>query len=299
MRYNVVEKNGFTTFYREAGDPNKPVFLLLHGFPSASHYFRKLMPILAKHFHVIAPDLPGFGQTIEPDSFIYSFDNLVNFIEAFTEELDLKHFYLYVFDYSVPIGFEFATRHPDAINGIVVQNGTIYVEGLGELFTELKDYWANPTPAKRRRYENAYSDGIIRHYYEIGEKPGSISPDGWALDEFYSLRHSNFAHAQNDLIFDFRSNLMNYQRMQDYVRHYQPRVLAIFGKNDPAYTMPGAYALAKDDKNAQVFPIDGGHFALEAHSPEIGEIIIREFVSPEAGDAVHRTALALGEAAES
>lgn len=275
MKYQTIEIDGLNVFYREAGKSSKPNFLLLHGFPTASHYFRNLMPYLENHFHLIAPDLVGFGQTESPDhtKFTYTFENLTNVVDQFIKKLNLQKFYLYVFDYGAPIGFELACRHPESILGIVSQNGNIYQEGLGKKWEGRKEYWNHPTEALREQYKSAFAPKTIINQYTFGEKPDSIGPDGYTLDIHYSER-PGYDEYQSDLIFDYQNNVKNYPRYQQYIKDYQPEIIAAWGKNDPSFIYPGAQAFAKDDPNTQVELLDASHFALESQWQKIGQLIL-------------------------
>ncbi|CAJ1188282.1 Haloalkane dehalogenase [Companilactobacillus paralimentarius] len=278
MKYSTVKVNGLNVFYRESGDSSKPAFLLLHGFPTASHMFRNLMPMLENDFHVIAPDFIGFGQSDAPlhTDFEYTFENLTNYVEGFIKEMQLDKFFMYVFDYGAPIGFELAARHPEKILGIVSQNGNIYQEGLGSKWAGRQSYWDNPTPELRESYKSAFKPETIMGQYMGGEKPGSISPDGYTLDIHYT-ELPDYAERQSDLIFDYQNNVKNYPRFQKYIRDYQPEILAAWGKNDPSFVYQGAEAFKKDDANVEVHLLDGGHFVLESHWQEIGKLILNKW----------------------
>jgi pimeloyl-ACP methyl ester carboxylesterase len=275
MKYSSINVSGLNVFYRESGDSNKPVFLLLHGFPSASHMFRNLIPILERDFHVIAPDFIGFGQSDAPvhTEFEYTFDNLTHYVDEFLNLLNIKKMYLYVFDYGAPIGFRIAAKYPDRILGIVSQNGNIYQEGLGPKWEERKLYWNNPTPELRKSYQNAFAPQTIIGQYTTGEKSGTISPDGYTLDIHYT-ELPDYAERQSDLIFDYQNNVKLYPEFQKYIREYRPEIIAAWGKNDPSFIYPGAESFLKDDPNTEVHLLDGGHFVLESHYEEIGQFIL-------------------------
>lgn len=278
MQFTTIKVNQLDMFYRESGSTDKPVFLLLHGFPTASHMFRNLMPLLENDFHVIAPDFIGFGQSAAPEhtKFEYTFENLTNYVESFLAVLNIGKFYMYVFDYGAPIGFELAARHPDNILGIVSQNGNIYQEGLGAKWQGRQEYWQHPTAELRKSYQSAFKPETIIGQYTNGEKPGSISPDGYTLDIHYT-ETPDYAERQSDLIFDYQNNVRNYPRFQKYVRDYQPELIAAWGKNDPSFIYQGAEAFKKDDQNAEVHLLDGGHFVLESQWQEIGRMILDRF----------------------
>ncbi|EKQ54386.1 MULTISPECIES: alpha/beta hydrolase [unclassified Clostridium] len=273
--YHSIEVENLSVFYRKAGDPNKPVILLLHGFPSASHMFRKLIPILENEYHVIAPDYPGFGNTSSPDrsEFTYTFDNITKVIEAFVELLGLTKYSLYVFDYGAPIGFRLAMHHPERVTAIISQNGNVYHEGLGEKWAAREEYWHNPTKEKRESYRVAFAQDTIIHQYIDGTQSNKVSPDGYTLDIAYMSRPEN-DEKQLDLIFDYQNNVKMYPQFQQYLREYQPPLLAVWGKNDVSFIPEGAKAFKKDLPNAEIHLLNTGHFALETHAGEIGELIL-------------------------
>ncbi|WP_119326757.1 alpha/beta fold hydrolase [Companilactobacillus musae] len=275
MKYSTIKVNGLDVFYRESGSEDKPDFVLLHGFPTASHMFRNLIPMLEKNFHVIAPDFIGFGQSAAPEhtQFEYTFANLTKYVDDFLTAMKIDKFYLYVFDYGAPIGFNLAAKYPERILGIVSQNGNIYQEGLGSKWAGRKTYWDNPTKELRESYKSAFQPETIKGQYLGGEKEGSVSPDGYTLDIHYT-ELPDYAERQSDLIFDYQSNVRNYPKYQKYVRDYQPEIIAAWGKNDPSFVYQGAQAFAKDDTNAEVHLLDGGHFVLESHWQEIGQLIL-------------------------
>ncbi|WP_259712419.1 alpha/beta fold hydrolase [Weissella cibaria] len=276
--YKTVNIDGINIFYREMGSTNKPVLLLLHGFPSASHMFRDLMPLLSERFRLIAPDYPGFGQSDAPlrAEFDYTFDNLADVMNKFIRQLDIPQFYLYVFDYGAPIGFRIAKNSPDKILGIVSQNGNIYEEGLGEKWQDRKAYWANPTIAKRETYKQAFAPKTIINQYLDGTMRERVSPDGYTLDIAYT-QSEEYAERQSDLIFDYRNNVAKYEEFQQYICEYQPKILAVWGKNDVSFIPQGAKAFRKDSENVQIYLLDTGHFALETHAAEIAQMISSYF----------------------
>lgn len=280
-KFNTVEVDNLNIFYREAGEDTKPNFLLLHGFPSASHMFNDLIPILAEHFHVIAPDFPGFGQSESPDhtKFEYTFKHLAQVINDFTDQLRLKKFYMYVFDYGAPIGFYIASQHPEKILGIVSQNGNIYQEGLGKKWATRKDFWEHPTEEKRNSYRSAFALETVKGQHEFGTPKGQVGPDNYMLDVAYALAGGEaYAQRQLDLIFDYQNNIKSYSKFQEYLRKYQPKLLAVWGKNDPSFIYPGALAFKKDDPNVEVDLLDSGHFALDSHASVIGQLILHYFL---------------------
>lgn len=284
IKFNTVDVNGLKVFYRESGSPSHPTVLLLHGFPSASHMFRDLIPELANHYHVIAPDLPGFGMTEQRsrDEFEYTFENITDVIDRFTEVLNLKKFALYVFDYGAPVGFRLAVRHPDRISAIVTQNGNTYLEGVSEAFAPIQAYWNDPSQASRDALRGLLTPQTTLFQYTHGVPDASlVSPDGRNLDDFYLSRPGN-DEIQLDLLLNYQTNVALYDTIQAYLRKHQPPVLAIWGKNDPFFIPPGAEAFKRDVPSAEVRFVDSGHFALETHAKEIGQTM-REFLSRHVG----------------
>ena len=276
MRFGRVNADGLNVFYRECGDVNKPVMVLFHGFPSASHMFRDLMPMLEKDFHLIAPDYPGFGQSDSParEKFDYTFDHLAEVMDEFLDVVHAERFYMYVFDYGAPIGFRIAVKHPERILGIVSQNGNVYEEGLGPKWAVRAEYWQKPTPELREQYKSAFAKDTIYGQYTFGTQEGSVSPDGYSLDLYYASTIPDYAEKQSDLIFDYQNNVKLYPVFQEYLRTCQPKLLAIWGKDDPSFIWKGAEAFRKDLPNSRIVPVSSGHFALENCCREIAEEII-------------------------
>jgi len=276
ITYGYKTIGDLEVFYREAGPRDAPVLLLLHGFPSASHMFRDLIPLLAGHFRLIAPDLPGFGKTIAPPrgAFDYTFDNLANVIDAFTAALSLERYALYIFDYGAPVGLRLAMRHPGKVSAIISQNGNAYVEGFSDQWGPWEAYWRNPDPANREACRDSLAPDTIRHWqYGTGADPQLLSPDGYELDIAYMAR-PGAEDIQLDLILDYRSNVARYPDFQAYFRQHQPPLLAVWGRHDPAFVPAGALAYQRDLPDAQIHLLDAGHFALETHAEEIAALII-------------------------
>jgi len=279
IRYRRTEVDGFKIFYREAGHAGTPKLLLLHGFPSAGHMFRDLIPQLADRFHIVAPDLPGFGQSDMParEKFDYTFDNIAGVIERFTEIVGFDRFALYVFDYGAPTGFRMAVRHPERITAIISQNGNAYEEGLSEGWTPIRAYWEDASQANRKALRAFLTPETTSWQYTHGvTDPTTVSPDGQNLDNFY-LARSGADEVQLDLFGDYKSNVALYPSFQQYFRTHKPRFLAVWGKNDPFFLPAGAEAFRRDIPNAHVRFFDTGHFALETHCSEIAAAI-REFL---------------------
>jgi len=267
-----VEADGVQVFYRAAGETNAPVILLLHGFPTSSFMFRDLIPCLANDYHVIAPDLPGFGFTEVPSeqNYSYSFDRLALTMDAFTQALQLDRYAIYVFDYGAPTGFRLAMAHPDRITAIVSQNGNAYEEGLGDAWGSIRKYWATPTAENRDILrQTILTAGGTRWQYTDGvANPESVPPESYTLDTALLERPGN-KEIQLDLFLDYASNVKLYPKFQEYFRRSKPPLLAIWGKNDPFFVPAGAEAFRKDLPSAKVQFLETGHFALETHVVEI------------------------------
>ncbi|MQT29335.1 alpha/beta fold hydrolase [Pseudomonas sp. FSL R10-1350] len=277
VRYKHIEADGVRVFYREAGDPSAPVMLLLHGFPSSSHMFRDLIPLLAAHYRVIAPDLPGFGFTEVPEArgYSYSFDNLAITMGHFVDALKLTRYALYVFDYGAPVGFRLAVAQPQRVSALVSQNGNAYLEGLGDAWAPIRAYWAEPTAANREVIRNAVLslEGTRYQYLHGVEKPERVAPESWMLDLLLMLRPGN-DDIQLDLFLDYRNNLTLYPQFQAFFKAAQVPTLVIWGKHDPFFIPPGAHAYKTDNPNAVVELLDTGHFALETHAEHIAQRIL-------------------------
>jgi pimeloyl-ACP methyl ester carboxylesterase len=275
IAHRHIDVDGFNVFYREAGPADGPKLLLLHGFPSSSHMFRDLIPLLSERFHIVAPDLPGFGLSDMPsrDAFSYTFDNIANVIDRFTEVIGFDRYAVYVFDYGAPTGFRLALRHPERITGIVSQNGNAYEEGLSDGWNPIRAYWQAPTQANRDALRALLTKDTTKWQYTHGVPDlSTISPDGYALDDYYMSRPG--AHeVQLDLFGDYRNNVALYPAFQAYFREHQPKLLAVWGKNDPFFLPPGAEAFRRDIPHADVRFFDTGHFALETHAAQIAAAI--------------------------
>jgi pimeloyl-ACP methyl ester carboxylesterase len=278
--YRSTEVNGLKIAYREAGRADGPTILLLHGFPTAGHMFRDLIPLLADRFHLVAPDLPGFGQSALPsrDTFRYTFDNLARMIDSFIEKIGLKRFAIYIFDYGAPTGLRIALKHPERISAIISQNGNAYEEGLSEGWNPIRAYWENPSQANRDALRAFLKpETTIWQYTQGVSDPTIVSPDGYSLDSFY-LARPGADEPQLDLFGDYKSNVALYPTFQKYFRDHKPPLLAVWGKNDPFFLPPGAEAFKRDIPGAVVRFFDTGHFALETHAAEIAAEI-REFLA--------------------
>ena len=288
--YNRVPINGYEVFYREAGPKDAPTIVLLHGFPSSSHMFRDLIPRLADRFHLIAPDYIGFGFSAQPDAkqFQYTFDNLTAHVEKLLFGiLKLEHFSIYVQDYGAPIGFRIATRHPEAIDGIVVQNGNAYVEGISAAFEPLKAFWANRNTETEKPARALLTAETTKFQYTHGAKdPIRISPDSYTFDQLFLDRRGN-DEIQLDLFYNYTSNVELYDQWHGYFRTKQPPMLIVWGENDPFFTVEGAKAFLRDLPKAELHLLDAGHFALEEYADIIGERI-EDFLGRVGAKAVGR-----------
>jgi len=275
VTYRTADVNGVKVFYRESGPPDAPKLLLLHGFPTAGHMFRDLIPQLADRFRVVAPDLTGFGQSAMPDreSFNYTFETLTDVIEGFTDAVGFDRYALYVFDYGAPTGFRLAVRRPEAITAIVSQNGNAYTEGLSDGWNPIRAYWKEPTQANRDAIRTMVQpDTTVWQYTHGVADPSLVSPDGYTLDNHY-LARPGADEIQLDLLLDYASNVELYPAFQEYFRIRQPALLAIWGRNDPFFLPAGAESFKRDIPAAEVRLLDTGHFALETHADEIAAAI--------------------------
>ncbi|WP_084959958.1 alpha/beta fold hydrolase [Thermoactinospora rubra] len=269
-----LDVDGVRVFYRESlpDRPGAPVLLLLHGFPSASHQFRRLLDALGSRYRLIAPDYPGFGHTRAPAGFRYSFDRLADVVTGFVERLGLERFVMYVFDFGAPVGFRLAERHPGRIAGLVVQNGNAYAEGLSQA---ARDFIAlrPETPGAEEAVRGLLTLEGTRMQYQTGVRdPELLSPDGWMLDQHF-LDLPGRKEAQVALAFDYHTNLQRYERWQSWLREHTPPTLIAWGTGDPFFTVEGARAYRRDVPEAKLHLFDTGHFALETHLPQIAPLI--------------------------
>jgi len=277
VQYLKAKIKDLDIFYRESGPKDAPVILLLHGYPTSSHMYRNLIPILNDTFHVIAPDLPGFGYSDAPHykSFTYTFDNITGYIQGLIDQLGLKRFAIQVFDYGAPVGYRIAVANPEKITGIISQNGNAYLEGLSQDWNPIQKYWADPTAENRNNLKSMTTAATTQWQYFTGVKdPTLIAPESYTLDQFFLDRGEN-QELQLDLFKDYASNVTLYPVFQAYFREHQPPLLAVWGDKDPFFLPPGAEAFKRDLPNAVVKFFDTGHFALETHVNEIGEEILK------------------------
>lgn len=272
--------NGIRVFYREAGPKTAPVVLLLHGFPSSSHQYVKLIHFLADKYHVIAPDLPGYGFTEVPDSlnFEYTFANLTTTTASFLDVLGIKKFAVYIFDYGAPTAFRLALQRPEAITAIISQNGNAYEEGLGDFWNPLKAWWKNNDTETADFLRNQFLTlKETKGQYTTGEPDHDvIDPAAYYLDQVLMERPGN-KDIQLKLLMDYQTNVPLYPQFQEYIRKSKVPILAVWGKNDIIFVPPGAEAYKRDSPNAEVHLLDAGHFAVESHTGEIGHLIIKFF----------------------
>jgi pimeloyl-ACP methyl ester carboxylesterase len=278
-KYQYATVDGKKIFYREAGSKTAPTILLLHGFPTSSHMFRDLIPALADSYHLVAPDLPGFGFSDAPDrvKFRYTFDHLAKVIEGFTQAIGLDRFGIYVFDYGAPVGFRLALAHPERITAVISQNGNAYEEGLSQGWNPIQKYWKEPTSENRAALREFLTPEGTKWQYFHGVRDATLlAPEGYALDSALLARPGN-DEIQLDLFLDYASNIALYPKFQEYFRTKRPPILAVWGNGDPFFLPPGAEAFKRDNSAAEVHFYDTGHFALETHASEIASAI-RDFL---------------------
>lgn len=276
VAHRFTEVDGLRVFYREAGPADAPVLLLLHGFPSASHQYRRLIDALGGHYRVIAPDYPGFGHSdapaTAPSGGGWTFDALADTVEGFVRALGLDRFTLYAFDFGAPVGFRLATRHPEWIAGLVVQNGNAYEDGLSELARGFVAE-APEVPGAEERVRGLFTLPMTRGQYEGGTSdPAAVAPEGWTLDQHF-LDLPGRKDIQRDLAFDYKSNVALYGQWQEWLRAHRPPLLVLWGTGDAFFTEAGARAFLRDVPDAELRLFPTGHFALEEYVDEIGPLI--------------------------
>lgn len=275
VRYASAQIDGLDIFYREAGSPENPTLLLLHGFPTSSHMFRELIPALAADFHLVAPDYPGFGQSSMPsvEEFDDRFDRLADVMEALTEQLGLERYSLYLMDYGAPVGFRLATRHPERVEALIVQNGNAYDEGLREFWDPIKAYWADRNPRTAEPLKGLLTLEATRWQFLTGVRDvAAISPDNWDHVQPLLERPGN-REIQLQLFYDYGSNPPLYPQWQEYFRRHQPPTLIVWGANDPIFPASGAHPYKRDLQQLEFHLLDTGHFALEEDLVEIADRI--------------------------
>lgn len=277
-RFKKIED--LNIFYREAGSQENPCVLLLHGFPTSSHMFRNLIPALADSYHVVAPDYPGYGQSDMPDrqAFTYSFDRYAEIVERLISDLGIKRYAMYVMDYGAPVGWRLALKHPDHVTGLIVQNGNAYDEGLKEFWDPIKKYWAERTDENAKPLLKLFTIETTKFQYTDGvDDVTRVSPDNWVHDQALLDRPGN-SDIQLDMMYDYRTNLPLYPKVQAYLRRYQPPTLIVWGERDFIFPADGAHPYKRDLKNLEFHLIPTGHFALEDKADVIVPLI-RDFLA--------------------
>ncbi|TBL81978.1 alpha/beta fold hydrolase [Paenibacillus thalictri] len=275
VMYKGLRVENVDIFYREAGHPSQPAIVLLHGFPSSSHMFRELIPLLADRYHVIAPDYPGYGNSGMPgvNEFLYTFEHISRIVEQLLDRLQVSKCILYCHGYGGPVGFRMAVRAPSRILGFVIQNAVVNVEGLGRPFDVFKKLWADPSPKNQAEFAALTSFDFTKKQYVTGVcNPLIVSPDGYSMDQFFLDRHGN-KQIQLALGYDYRTNVQEYPRWQQYLRDHQPPVLVAWGRNDFIFTLEGAAFYGKADPHVETHLLCGGHFMLEEKSGTVAQLI--------------------------
>lgn len=283
-RYQTKTVDGIGIFYREAGPADAPVVLLLHGFPTSSHMFRNLIPMLADRYRVIAPDYPGYGQSDMPnhETFDYTFDRFGELMDGLLDQLEVTHYAMYVMDYGAPVGWRLALKHPERVTGLIVQNGNAYEEGLTDFWDPIKAYWADPSKSHREALHILVTPEITRFQYTDGVRDVSrISPDNWVHDQVLLDRPGN-VDVQMDMLYDYRTNLPLYPQVQAYFREHKPPTLIVWGQNDTIFPAVGAHPYKRDLPDVEFHLIDSGHFALEDKADEMVPLI-RDFLDRKVG----------------
>ena len=275
VSYRSVEVGGLNIFYREAGSPDAPTILLLHGFPTSSHMFRNLMAELSDSYHLLAPDYPGFGNSDQPsmEDYDYTFDNLAGTVEGFLDALGVTKYSIYLMDYGAPVGFRIAAKYPERVDTLIIQNGNAYDEGLREFWDPIKEYWSDRTPEKAEPLTGFITpEGVMWQYTHGVRDPQAISPDNWNIDHRHLSREGNPA-IQLALFYDYQTNVPLYPSWQAYFRDHQPPTLIAWGKNDYIFPEEGAHPYKRDLPNAELHLLDTGHFALEEDGDIIADLI--------------------------
>jgi pimeloyl-ACP methyl ester carboxylesterase len=275
VRHKTTTVDGLSLFYREAGDPRNPTLVLLHGFPSSSVMFRDLMPRLAGRFHLLVPDYPGFGRSEAPplQAFRYTFDHLAEVVDHFLEQQGADRYALYLQDYGGPVGFRIALAHPERVRALIVQNAVAHEQGLSDLWTPRRAFWADRGANEAAVRENLLSLAATRlRHVGRSPHPQRIDPDTWE-SEYAFLTRPGMVDIQLDLFHDYRTNVASYPRWQAYLRERQPPTLVVWGKHDLSFTVAGAVAFGEDVATAEVHLLDAGHFALDEAAPQIADLI--------------------------
>lgn len=281
--YRFVQVRQHEVFYREAGPEDAPVVLLLHGFPTSSHMFRNLIPLLTERYRVVAPDFPGFGFTVSTSPFAHTFDHITEVVDDFTTMIGAHRYAVYVFDYGAPVGLRLALKHPGRVTALITQNGNAYEEGLGQGFSPIQTYWAEPSAENRAALRKLLEPESIRWQYTQGvADTNEIAPESYTLDTALVARPGN-DEIQLDLFLDYRTNVALYPKFQEYFRTSRPPLLAVWGRHDLIFLPTGAEAFKRDIPMAEVRLYETGHFALETHAAEIGAVI-RDFLRRNLGN---------------
>lgn len=273
--YHRVQVDGLGIFYREAGPKDGPTIVLLHGFPSSSREFDPLIPLLATHYHLIAPDFPGFGQSDSPppSAYTYTFDHLAKTIDDFLALMKVDRYTLYLHDYGAPVGFRIIMMHPERLQAIIIQNGNIYKDGLGSKWAQIAEYWSDPE-AHPEVVNTFLSFEATKQRHTAGTShPDRYNPDTWA-DEYVHLSKPGQREIQADLLYDYRTNVASYPQWQAWLHDHKPPTLVVWGANDPSFTAPGAEAFKRDLPDAEIHLLDAGHFALDEKTDEVARLIL-------------------------
>lgn len=278
VQHKTINVDGLDIFYREAGDSSLPKIILLHGHASGSHTFRNLIPLIANQFHVVAPDYPGFGNSSRPDpqTYQYTFVNIADTIDRFTEIIGFDRYIVYLFDYGAPVGMLMACKHPERITGIFSQSGCVYEDGLSPAFAGIRKFWADPSPTNREPLTHIFSPEGLAGAYTLGVDPASrVAPEGANLDIYYMSREGALEIQLDHLLKDYETNVKSYPEWQAYLRQHKPKLVAIWGKSDPFFIPPGAEAFKRDLPDADISIIDGGHFLNDSNPEAIARGIRR------------------------
>ncbi|MFT6041287.1 MAG: pimeloyl-ACP methyl ester carboxylesterase [Gammaproteobacteria bacterium] len=279
IAYGTEKVQELDIFFREAGDPSNPKIVLLHGFPTSSHMFRNVIPMLAEDFHVIAPDYPGFGLSSAPsvDDFDYSFDHIAEIVDTVLERRGFDSYSIYLMDYGAPVGFRIATAHPERVEGLIVQNGNAYDEGLLAFWDPIKAFWKSHSTEDGDALRGLLGLGATKWQYQHGTRNAdNISPDNWLVDQPLLDRPGN-QEIMLQLFYDYRTNVPLYPSWQKYLRVNQPKTLITWGKNDEIFPAEGAHPYLRDLPNAELHLLDTGHFALEEDGAKIAGLIKKVF----------------------
>ena len=279
IHYRTAKIDGLDIFYREAGPGDAPVVLLLHGFPTSSHMFRNLIPLLANRYHVIAPDYPGYGQSATPDrsTYAYTFAATADIVDKLMIRLEAKSYAMYVMDYGAPVGYRLALKHPERVSGLIIQNGNAYDEGLKEFWDPIKTYWSDGSAKSREALSGLLTLETTKFQYTDGmEDVSRISPDNWVHDQALLDRPGN-KDIQLDMLYDYRTNVPLYPDFQRFFRERKPPTLIVWGKNDSIFPEAGAHPYLKDLPDAEIHILNSGHFLLE-EKLDVAAPLINDFL---------------------